>query len=149
VLSRVPWRRLVRYSAVSAVATVVGNVALIGFFYFGDWSARPASIGSCVVAGVPSYYLNRRWVWRKSGRSHVRREVTPFWIMTFAGLALSTWLVGYAESYGRDHFSSRAEQTALVSATSLFAFGILWLVKFVAFERFMFGNERSDYETTV
>jgi putative flippase GtrA len=143
------YRKLLRYSAVSVIAVAVGQVALIALFYFGHWSARAATIGSCVAGGIPSYYLNRRWVWAKSGRSHMWREVTPFWVLSFVGLGLSTWLAGYAGTYGRDHLSSRAAQTALVDAASIAAFGMLWVLKFLAFERFMFGRERHRHETVV
>jgi putative flippase GtrA len=127
---------------VSVVAIAIGQVALIGFFYFAHWSARPATIASCITSGIPSYYLNRQWVWGKSGRSHLLREVTPFWVMTFAGLALSTWLAGYAGTFGKDHFDSRALQTLLVDAASIFSFGSLWVLKFFVFDRLMFTDER-------
>ncbi|MEY2469634.1 MAG: hypothetical protein QOF21_2332 [Actinomycetota bacterium] len=135
------YRRLLHYSAVSVISVITGQVALVALFYFAHWSARPANIGSCVAGGIPSYYLNRRWVWGKSGRSHLIREVTPFWVLTFAGLALSTWLAGYAGSFGEDHFDSRAMQTILVAAASFAAFGSLWILKFVAFNRFMFRTD--------
>lgn len=137
-LSRLPWARLFRYSAVSIVAIAIGQVALVGYFYFAHWSARPATIASCITSGIPSYYLNRRWAWGKSGRSHLLREVTPFWVMTFTGLVLSTWLAGYAGTFGREHFDSRAMQTVIVDAASIAAFGSLWVVKFFAFDRLMF-----------
>ncbi|MEY2471545.1 MAG: hypothetical protein QOK28_874 [Actinomycetota bacterium] len=135
------WRRLFRYSAVSVAAIVIGQVALVGYFYFLHWSARPATIAASITSGVPAYYLNRRWAWGKSGRSHVLREVVPFWTMTFAGLVLSAWLAGYAGKFGQDHFDSRAMQTVIVDGASIAAFGALWVLKFVVFDRFMFTSE--------
>jgi len=134
-------RKAIRYSLVSVVAVITGQLTLIALFYFAHWSARPANIGSCIAGGIPSYYLNRQWVWGKTGRSHLIREVTPFWVLTFAGLVLSTLLAGYAGSYGEDHFDSRLVQTLLVAAASLTAFGALWILKFVAFNRFMFRTD--------
>ena len=135
------YRRLTRYSAVSVVSVATGQIALVAAFYFAHWSARPANVASVVAGGIPSYYLNRRWVWGKSGRSALVREVVPFWVLTFAGLALSTFLAGYAGSYGRHHFDSRIVQTALVDAASVGSFGALWILKFLAFDRLMFGRE--------
>ena len=130
--------RVGKYALVSAVSVATGQVALVALFYFAHWQARPANIASCIAGGIPSYYMNRRWVWGKSGRSAISSEVAPFWILTFVGLAASTWLAGFAATYGEEHFDSRAVQTALVSAASLFAFGTLWILKFVVFERFLF-----------
>ena len=139
------FRKLIRYSAVSLISVATSQLALVALFYFANWSARPANIGACVAGGIPSYFLNRRWVWGKSGRSHMLREVTPFWVLTLAGLALSTWLAGFAGSFGEDHFDSRLVQTALVSGAGFMAFGSLWILKFIAFNRFMF---RTDSGTT-
>lgn len=134
------FRRLLQYSMVSIVAVAVGQIALVALYYFGHWSARSANIGSCIAGGIPSYYLNRRWVWGKSGRSHIRREIVPFWVLTFAGLVLSTWLAGLAGDYGARHVDSRAVRTALVAGASLVSFGGLWVLKFVAFNRYMFSD---------
>ena len=57
--------------------------------------AVAANVVANVVATVPSYVLNRRWVWGRGGRSHFWREVMPFWVLSFIGLAFSSppvWL---------------------------------------------------------
>lgn len=141
-----PYRKILRYAAVSVVSVGVGQIALVALYYFGHWSARWANFGSCIAGGIPSYYLNRRWVWSKSGRSHIGREVAPFWILTFVGLALSTWLAGYAGTFGEAHLHDRRLQTLLVATASIAAFGTLWVIKFVAFNRFMFVTK--DEEST-
>ena len=55
-----------------------------------------ATLFGNVVAIVPSYYLTRAWAWGKRGRSHWRKEVLPYWLMSFAGIAFSllgaTWV---------------------------------------------------------
>ena len=42
-----------------------------------------------VVATIPSYFLNRMWVWGKGGRSHVMKEIVPFWVMSAIGITVS------------------------------------------------------------
>ena len=42
---------------------------------------------------MPAYYLNRAWVWGKRGKSHLTKEVVPFWAFAFSGLVLSTIIV--------------------------------------------------------
>src|SRR4051794_7445295 len=83
-------RKFIRYSLVSVISfivTVAGQLICYGLLHFsGGWSAITAS----TIAAVPSYILNRSWVWGKSGRSHLMREVLPFWIMALIGLAIST-----------------------------------------------------------
>lgn len=134
-------QKLIRYSAVSVISVAAGQLSLIAAFYFGHWSARPANVLSCIVGGIPSFFLNRRWSWGKKGDHRVLAEMTPFWVMSFAGLALSTWLAGFAGTYGQDHFDSRAIQTLLVMGASLVSFGGLWVLKFFVLDRWLFTTD--------
>ncbi|MGH9277546.1 MAG: GtrA family protein [Acidimicrobiales bacterium] len=131
-------RKMIRYACVSGVSVVVGQATLIIGFGVIGWSARAANVVSFIAGGIPSYYLNRAWTWSKHGRSHVVKEVLPFWILAFAGLALSTWAVGVVEDHATSY--SKLVQTILVSGTSIAAFGVIWVVKFIVFEKFMFGK---------
>ena len=65
------------------------------------WTARAANVVACAVATVPSYYLNRCWAWGRRGRSHLWKEVVPFWVIAFAGLALSTWAADLGSALAR------------------------------------------------
>jgi DNA-binding CsgD family transcriptional regulator len=42
---------------------------------------------------VPSFELNRRWVWSKRGSRSLGREIGPLCVLSFAGLGLSTLAV--------------------------------------------------------
>ena len=46
-----------------------------------------------MISAFPAYYLSRKWVWGKSGKSHFKKEVLPFWIFVFIGLVFSTAMV--------------------------------------------------------
>ena len=50
---------------------------------------------------VPSYLANRSWVWAKTGRSSLVREVVPFWMLSLAGLVASTVAVAWVASSTR------------------------------------------------
>jgi hypothetical protein len=69
-----------RYAIVSVVSTVFGFAVLgIVFGALHLWTEVPTAIFANVMGIVPLYYLNRSWVWEKTGSSHWRREVLPFW----------------------------------------------------------------------
>jgi putative flippase GtrA len=129
--------------AVSLVSVVVGQAALgLTFGVFG-WDARSANLFAFAVGAVPSYWLNRRWTWGKHGRSHVLREIVPFCLLALAGLALSTWAVRAAEIAALRLTGVRAVQTAIVMGSSLGAYGLLWVAKFLAFDRILFSTPRA------
>ncbi len=129
-------QRLFRYAMVSVVSTAV-SFAVLTFVYgvLRLWTEVPSTIFANAVAAVPSYYLNRQWAWGKNGRSHLWREVVPFWVTSFAGIALSTLTATGARAFSLDHHLHHLGSTVVVDGANLFAFGILWILKFLIFNR--------------
>jgi putative flippase GtrA len=106
-------------------------------------AAMLANVIATGVATVPSYYLNRRWTWAKRDRSDVWREMLPFWVLSFSGLALSTVTVGLVDSWaGQLHLAPMFHTGALL-AGHISGFGLLWVVQFVLLDRVLFAP-RSD-----
>ncbi|MGH9154441.1 MAG: GtrA family protein [Acidimicrobiales bacterium] len=124
-------RKAFRYAMVSVISLVVSQITLFALFTGFHWTARSANIAASVAGGVPSYWLNRRWTWGKRGRSHLWREVAPFWIVAFASLVLSTFVAGFAESQARDITSSRLAQGLIVNGAVIGTYGIIWVAKFL------------------
>ncbi|MGH9183694.1 MAG: GtrA family protein [Acidimicrobiales bacterium] len=120
----------VRYSIVSAVAVVVTQVVLITTNGALGWPAVVANLAAVSAGCVPSYTLNRYWVWGKRGPNHLWREVVPFWVLALLGLAVSTLLVWLADRWW--------DSTVLVSAANLTAFGALWVAKYLLLDSLLF-----------
>ncbi|MDE3087294.1 MAG: GtrA family protein [Acidobacteriota bacterium] len=136
LLSTPAGRRLARYTAVSASATVVSFSTLtVVFGALRLWSEVPSVLFANAVAAVWSYNLNRRWAWGKTGRSHVVREVLPFAVMSLSGMALSTGAAAGAHHLAVSHHLGHLTRTALVLGANLAAWGSLWVVKFLVFNR--------------
>src|SRR5688572_20186738 len=89
-------RRPVRYAMVSAVAVPFTQVVLVLCHAALHFSPVWSNVTAVTLACIPSYFLNRSWVWGKRGRSHLLKEVLPFWAMALLGLAVSTALVAVA-----------------------------------------------------
>jgi putative flippase GtrA len=128
--------QLFRYTAVSGISTLVsfGVLAIVfgALHLFGE-------VGSTVFANatatVPSYYLNRKWVWKKGGRSHVMKEIVPFWTMSAIGIVVSIGGAAVARHLGIEHHFSHFQQTLLVLAANVFSFGLFWVLKYMLFNR--------------
>jgi putative flippase GtrA len=95
---------------------------------------------------VPSYLANRSWVWGKRGRSDLLREVAPFWVLSLAGLALSTIAVAAAAALTVS-WDTSARAVALPAA-NLAVFGALWVVQFVLLDRVLFRLPASSIRRT-
>jgi putative flippase GtrA len=120
----------IRYAAVSAVAVVFTQAVLVtcraGLGMSPIWSNITAVTFGC----IPSYSLNRYWVWGKRGKNHFWREVVPFWVLALIGLAFSTLLVAIASRW--------SHATWVVSAANLTAFGTLWIAKYLILDAILF-----------
>lgn len=132
-------RRLIKFGAVSAVAVVVSQLTLLVTFGLLHWSARPSNLAAFVLSTIPSFELNRRWTWRRTGRTHLRREIIPFWVLAIAGLVASDAATRFAESASAD-VASRTSRALVVMSASLATYGVLWLVKFTLLDRLVWGH---------
>lgn len=129
-----------RYSMASVVAIAVSVVCLAilnGPFGVKAWVA---STIATAIAAIPSYYLNRCWAWGKDGRSHIWREVVPFWALAFLGWGISTECVHLMENYAKAHGFSHLFRTGTVILVYVAAFGVLWVAKFIIFNKVIFVN---------
>lgn len=137
--------KLFKYASVSLISTVVSQVVLLILFGKLGVPAVAANIVANIVATVPSYVLNRRWVWGKGGKSHLWREVVPFWVLSFIGLAFSSLAVWLASEFAHHHHLSHPTTTLLVNGANLLSFAILWIVKFVIYNK-LFHIDPVEYD---
>jgi putative flippase GtrA len=129
-------KKMFRYTMVSVISTVVSfSVLFLVYGVFRLWTEVPSTIFANLVASVPAYYLNRNWSWGKSGRSHLLKEVVPFWTMSAAGLALSIFTASQAQHLSDVHHIHHFGRTVLVEGANTGAFAILWVVKFLVFNQ--------------
>lgn len=132
--------RFVRYGAVSAVSTVASLTVLGALVFTRAVGAGWANVIATSVGTVPSFELNRRWVWGKTGRRSVWGEIGPFTAMSFAGLALSTAAVMVAARWAAAAGFDPGMRTLLVEMANVTAFGSLWIAQFVVLDRVLFGR---------
>jgi len=139
-------RKFIRYTVASAISVAVTvTLQLLGYGVFhvkGGWSGFIAS----AVAAFPSYYLNRSWVWGKSGRSHLTGEVLPFWGMALFGVFFSMAVSHYADQAAHSWTDSHPLRTLVVTGSSVVGFGVLWLLKYVIFNKILFVHHPEDLD---
>jgi putative flippase GtrA len=146
-LSRTPdGKKMLRYTMVSIVSVVVSEMALALMFGVVGWSARWSNVLATAVGTIPSYQLNRKWAWGKKGKGHLWKEVVPFWSLSFVGLAFSTWSADFAESVVKSHGFSHGTQTIAIVGAALAAWGVLWIGKFIFFNKVLFRTHPQDLD---
>jgi putative flippase GtrA len=130
--------KLVRYASVSAVATTTSLVTLTLLVTCTAMSPGWANIVATALGTVPSFELNRRWVWARADRRSLTRQVIPFVALTVVELTASTLAVQAAGQWALDHGVSHLARAVIVDGANIVAFGTLWVVQFVVCDRLLF-----------
>jgi len=127
-----------KYMAVSVVNVVIGQTLLLVFNLGLHWYEPLANAVSVCISAVPAYYLSRRWVWGRSGKSHFRTEVLPFWIFIAIGLVFSTAMVALATHVAGN--GSGLIHKFLPNIVNAASFFILWVLRFFLFDKLFTTN---------
>jgi putative flippase GtrA len=120
------------------VATVVSQLAFALCYWFGT-AAIVATLVAWFAGAVPNYVLNRRYTWGRSGQK------LPYTIIVI-GSAVTAAVVTSVTDHLVQPIESHALKTVLVSGSYLATYAILFIVKFVLFDRLVFAKPASVAE---
>ena len=140
-------RKLIRYTSVSVVTTIV-SFATIAVVFGTNMTSNEvlATATGNLVAAIPAYFLHRSWVWGKRGRSHVVKEVLPFWVMVILGIGVSTLgAIGVRHLVNAHHWSHLLD-TFLVSFANIVSFAVFWVLRIILFNRIFRVDAIVDFD---
>ncbi len=120
-----------KYLAVTVVNVIVGQGMLVICHSLIGLGFLLSNLIAVCVSAVPAFILYRRWVWGLGGKTHLSREVLPFWGIALLGLVLSSGAVWVADQY--------SDRTVVLQLSNLTAFGILWVLKFFFLDKILFS----------
>lgn len=137
-----------RYGAGSLVAMAGSEIVLVAAYNLGA-GPQAAAILAWAAGAVPNYVLNRRWAWKAepdSGRGGRPRELLLYWLITLGTAALAVLATTVTDAWIRHSVTSRGEQSVPLAAAYLVAYGIVFVAKFVLFDRVVFADRRSRHQ---
>jgi putative flippase GtrA len=133
------WARLARAAATSVAATVVSQVVLLAVLATGG-AAAVASTLAWAAGAVLNFVVTRRWVWGRTGRPRVRRELLPYLaVIGLGGLAsigLTTLAGSLLTPLNLPHFW----WVVLVDGAYVAGYALVFVVKFTLLDRLVFGR---------
>ncbi len=137
--------KLFKYTLVSAISALT-SIVLLALIYgvLRLWTEVPSVLVADILAGIPAYFLNRQWVWGKSGRSHVWREVVPFFVVSITGIGFAIVTASLARNYADAHDLHHLARTVLVVGANIGAFALVWFAKYLFLNRLF--REIADVE---
>lgn len=136
-------RKLLRYASVSVVSTATSLTVLGILVGLANTPAGWANVIATSIATVPSFELNRRWVWNRTDKRLVLRQVMPFAALSFTGLVLSTLTVHFAGLWTTAWGWGRLARTAAVGFTNVATFGALWVFQYLLCDRVLFRSQKA------
>ena len=140
-LVRSRWRLWGRYGASSVIAGLISEGTFALCFWLGS-SATVASLIAFVAGAVPNYLMNRYWAWQRRDRIGGARELVPYLVIIVSTALLATLITNGADALVRGRIESHLARTVLVSAAFLATYGVMFVLKFVLFDRLIFAGRR-------
>jgi putative flippase GtrA len=133
------WARLARAAATSVAATVLSQVVLLAVLSTGG-AAALASTLAWAAGAVLNFVVTRRWVWGRTGRPRVRRELLPYLVVIglggLASIGLTTLAGSLLTPLNLPHFW----WVVLVDGAYVGSYALVFVVKFALLDRLVFGR---------
>jgi putative flippase GtrA len=134
--------RVLKYASVSVIATATSLAVLGVLVGLERFPSVWANVIATALGTIPSFELNRRWVWSDTRGQRRVAQVVPFALLSLVGLAVSCLAVRVASDATAQ--SGRWVHTLSVEGANVCAYGVLWLVQFVLCDRVLFGARSSS-----
>jgi len=135
--------RLLRYAAGSVVATVCSEVALIAAYGLFDADAQAATVTGWIAGAIPNYLLNQHWAWKDRPRSEKPlTEAAWYWGVTAVTATLAILATSGVDAVVSPRVSDRGARALLLGGVYLAVYGVVFVVKYIIFDRWVFGRTR-------
>jgi putative flippase GtrA len=131
--------RMTRYTLGSLVAAATSAVVFAVLYALGA-STNVCSVSAFVAGAIPNWILNRRWAWRLRGRVAVGREVFAYIAVAAVTLFLSSESTAWTQRHVQSVSVHPGIRLALVTASYLAVFGVLFVSRFALYERWIFSG---------
>lgn len=128
-----------RYTGASVVAAATSEVAILTAYGLG-LTAFVASVIAFVSGAIPNYVLNRRWAWQQRGKADRKRETLPYVTIIVVTALTAIGVTTLADHWAQAYVDSHAWRTMIVGAVYLGTYGVMFILKFVLFDRLIFVN---------
>jgi putative flippase GtrA len=132
--------KVARY-AIGSVVALMTSVIVFALLLDAGVGTTADSILAFVAGALPNWILNRRWAWQRTGDMDVAREVVGYAVISLIALAASSAGTGWTDSLLRHHLGqSHAVRVLLVTLAYVVVQGLLFVAKFVAYDRWVFTD---------
>jgi putative flippase GtrA len=131
--------KITRY-ALGSVVALGTSVVVFAVLYVIGVGTTACSITAFFAGAIPNWILNRRWAWEVSGKIEVAREVIGYGIVSLLAVLASVLATGWVGQQVMSLPEGHGFRVALVTAAYVFVQAVLFLAKFVVYDRWVFAG---------
>lgn len=131
--------RITRYTLGSIVAAATSGIVFALAYMLGAGTTA-CSVIAFVAGAVPNWILNRRWAWKLRGRVALGREVVAYVIISLLSLAATSAATAWTQHHVQSLPAHHGYRVALVTASYLAVFAVLFVAKFIVYEAWIFSG---------
>jgi putative flippase GtrA len=131
--------RITRYTIGSLIAAATSAV-VFGMLYVIGVGTAACSVIAFVAGAIPNWTLNRRWAWQVKGRIAFGREVVAYVVVSALTLLASSEATAWTSHQVMTLPAHYGIRVVLVTASYLAVFAILFAVRFVIYEVWIFSG---------
>ena len=135
--------RFWRYSAGSVVAYLLSGAVFYAAVDWLDLGAVTSSTIAFVAGAIPNWVLNRRWAWRQRlNGDGLAKETTLYIAVTGTSWVLTVGFTKLAALSVDQMHPSDLTRSVLLTASYMFVQALLFVAKYVAYDRWVFTGGR-------
>jgi putative flippase GtrA len=128
-----------RAAATSVAATVVSQIVLLAVLATGGVAVLASTL-AWAAGAVLNFVITRRWVWGRTGRPRVRRELLPYLAVIGLGGLASIGLTTLSGSLLTPLNLPHVWWVVLVDGAYVAGYALVFVVKFTLLDRLVFGR---------
>ena len=133
--------KITRY-AIGSVIALLTSIIVFAVMYWLGVATTIDSIVAFLAGAIPNWILNRRWAWKIQGQVEVLREIVAYIGISLIVLAASSWATGATHRWVTQHVAPHyGLQVILVTASYVLVQAVMFVAKFVVYERWVFGGK--------
>jgi putative flippase GtrA len=103
-------------------------------------STTSASIAAFFAGAIPNWILNRRWAWEREGKVEIAREVVGYSSVSLLCVLASSFGTGWMNQQVQGIPTGHGIRVALVTGAYVFVQALLFAVKYVIYDRWVFAG---------
>lgn len=131
--------RITRYTLGSVVAAATSGVVFAILYILGVGTTL-CSVIAFIAGAIPNWILNRRWAWKVRGRIAFGREIVAYIIVSALTLLASSEATAWTARQVKSIPAHHGIRVALVTASYLGVFAILFVARFAVYEMWIFSG---------